>query len=70
MKREIIQNRKLNEIYKFEANELMKAKIKRAKSLLDAKCPELFIKLPKIFLNNKFFKIPSKKINNNIFFII
>ena len=40
MIKEYVFNRRLNEIYKYETNELLKEKIKKAKSLLNIKCPE------------------------------
>ena len=40
MRKEYVFNRRLNEIYKYETNELLKEKIKKTKSLLNIKCPE------------------------------
>ena len=42
MRKEYIQNKRLNEIFKFEMNELMKRKIYKVKSTIDFKCPEFF----------------------------
>ena len=60
MKKEYVFNRRLNEIYKYETNELLREKIKKAKSLLNIKCPESFSKVQQQNLRNQFLKSPSK----------
>ena len=60
MRKKYIFNKKLNEIYKFETNQLLKKKINKAKSLLNLKCPESYSSAQKQNLRNKFIKKQSK----------
>lgn len=60
MRKQYIFNKKLNEIYKFETNQLLKKKINKAKSLLNLKCPESYSSAQKQNLRNKFIKKQSK----------
>lgn len=62
MKKEYIYNKKLNEIFKYEINELMREKIKKAKSFVNIKCPESFSSARQQNLRNQFIKNPCKKI--------
>lgn len=54
MRREYIQNKRLNEIFKYEVNQLMKRKIQKVKSTLNFKCPDVFINSKKHQLTNTF----------------
>ena len=60
MKKEIVFIKRLNEIYKYEINELLREKIKKAKSLINIKCPESFSSAHQQNLKKKFNKNPSK----------
>ena len=60
MRKQYIFNKKLNEIYKFETNQLLKKKINKVKSLLNLKCPESYSSAQKQNLRNKFIKKQSK----------
>ena len=58
MRKEYIPNKRLNEIFKYEINQLMKRKIQKVKSTLNFKCPDSFInskkhQLTNTFVNNK-----------------
>ena len=64
MKKECIYNKKLNEIFKYEINELMREKIKKAKSFVNIKCPESFSSARQQNLRNQFIKNPCKKLYN------
>ena len=64
MKKEYIYNKKLNEIFKYETNELMREKIKKAKSFVNIKCPESFSSVRQQNLRNQFIKNPCKKLYN------
>jgi hypothetical protein len=70
MKKEYIYNKKLNEIFKYETNELMREKIKKAKSFVNIKCPESFSSARQQNLRNQFIKNPCKKIIQLIYFIL
>jgi hypothetical protein len=70
MKKEYIYNKKLNEIFKYETNELMREKIKKAKSFENIKCPESFSSARQQNLRNQFIKNPCKKIIQLIYFIL
>ena len=70
MKKECIYNKKLNEIFKYETNELMREKIKKAKSFVNIKCPESFSSARQQNLRNQFIKNPCKKIIQLIYFIL
>jgi hypothetical protein len=60
-RKEYIPNKRLNEIFKYELNQLMKRKIQKVKSTLNFKCPEFFINSKKHQLTNTFAN--SKKSN-------
>jgi len=58
MRKEFILNKRLNEIFKFETNELMKRRLEKVKSTINVKCPKSFInskrsQLTNTFANNK-----------------
>ena len=61
MKKEYVFNKRLNEIFKYEVNEYMKKKIKKARSFINIKCPESFSSAQKQNLRNQFIKNPCKK---------
>ncbi len=65
MRKEYIPNKRLNEIFKYEVNQLMKRKIQKVKSTLNFKCPEFFINSKKHQLTNTFAN--SKKSNYQIY---
>ena len=71
MKKEYIPNKRLNEIFKFEINELMKKKIKKAKSTFNFKCPDIYLSPRKPQLTNNFRNNKSNYIiiNDNNFII-
>ena len=54
MRKEYIPNKRLNEIFKYEMNQLMKKKIQKVKSTLNFKCPDIFINPKKHQLTNTF----------------
>ena len=54
MRKLYIANKRLNEIFKFEINELMKKKIQKAKSTINCKMPEIFLKTKRPQLTNTF----------------
>ena len=54
MRKVYIANKRLNEIFKFEINELMKKKIQKAKSTIQFKCPDIFLNCKKPQLTNTF----------------
>ena len=60
MKKEYIFNKRLNEIFKYETNELLRAKIKNAKPFINRQCPESFSSAQQQNLRNQFIKNPSK----------
>ena len=58
MRKEFILNKRLNEIFKFETNELMKRRLEKVNSTINVKCPKSFInskrsQLTNTFANNK-----------------
>ena len=56
MKRQLVLNRRLNDINYKEQNNLLKKKIRKAKSSLDIQCPESFT-----FFKSKDFKNGQSK---------
>ena len=54
MRKVYIANKRLNEIFKFEINELMKKKIQKAKSTINCKMPDIFLNSKKPQLTNTF----------------
>ena len=60
MKKEYVFNKRLNEIFKYETNVLLRAKIKNAKSFINIKCPESFSSAQLQNLRNHYIKNPSK----------
>ena len=58
MRKVYIQNKRLNEIFKYEINQLMKGKILKVKSTLNFKGPKFIINSKKHQLTNTF-------LNNN-----
>ena len=54
MRKEYILNKRLNEIFKYEMNQLMKRKIQKVKSTLNFKCPDIFNNAKKPQLTNTF----------------
>ena len=60
MKKEYVFNKRLNEIFKYETNVLLRAKIKNAKSFINIKCPESFSSAQLQNLRNQYIKNPSK----------
>ena len=63
MRKEYIANKRLNEIFKFEINELMKRKIQKVKSTLNFKNSDIFINVQKPQLTN----LSINKKSNQIF---
>ena len=60
MRKEYIQNKRLNEIFKYEMNQLMKKKILKVKSTLHFKGPKFIINSKKNQLTNTFLNNRSK----------
>ena len=60
MKKEYIFNKRLNEISKYEINELMKKKLNSVKSYVNIKCPISFYKCKQRQLRKLYVKKPSK----------
>ena len=58
MRKEYILNKRLNEIFKFETNELMKRRLEKVKSTINFKSPKRFINAKRNHLTNTF-------VNNN-----
>jgi len=54
MRKVYIANKRLNEIFKFEINELMKKKIQKAKSTIQFKYPDIFLNCKRPQLTNTF----------------
>lgn len=52
MRKEFILNKRLNEIFKFEMNELMKRKTQKVKSTINFKCPKVFFNSKRRELTN------------------
>lgn len=60
MKKQIVYNKRLNEIFKYETNELLRERIKKAKPSINSKCPESFSCILQQNLRNQYIKNRSK----------